>query len=313
MATVNFKCKVTEDQYEMDLPVTMLIAEAKRDLEIKVPLLASHDQKWIFQGRVLKDTDTLEQSGIREGLCVHVMKTAKATTPANSSLSTPPSAAASAAASAAPTYVPVPAFDEGMHMLLGNEETKAKDAIILLLKIISNIIDKPMEEKYRKVKATSKAFTKLDIAGGKECILAMGFNLVGEEYVLTPSAQAWEVLISCQAKLDRFMAKYIEVQDEQPSSASGSGEERALPTSQQASGGGGPASTSSVTQSDGGAMAAAMQLMLSAMINNTASQQGGGTGTGTDSQEGSKVPANPDSSSSSSCNEGDGDGSSKIE
>ena len=42
---------------------------------------------------------------------------------------------------------------------------------------------------------------------------AMGFNLSGEEYVLTPSAQAWEVLIACQSKLDRFMARYIETKE----------------------------------------------------------------------------------------------------
>ena len=307
MANVNFKCKVTEDQYDMDLPVTMLIAEAKRDLETKVPVLANHDQKWIFQGRVLKDTDTLEQSGIREGLCVHVMKTVKTTPTTPTSTG---SLSATTTVSAGPTYISVPAFDQGMHMLLGNEEAKAKDAIILLLKIISNIIDKPMEEKYRKVKATSKAFTKLDVAGGKECILAMGFNLMGDDYVLTPSAQAWEVLISCQAKLDRFMSRYLEVQEQQPNSAASAniGEEKALPQNQQATGGGGLASTSNVPHSDEEAMNAAMQLMLSAMINT--SQQGGTSSTSTDGQEGDKVPANPDPTTPS--NEDDSDGANKI-
>ena len=303
MANVSFKCKVTEDQYDMDLPRTMLVSDAKKDLEAKVPALTNHDQKWIFQGRVLKDGDTLEQSGIKEDLCVHVMKTAKSAVAAASVPAASMSSASTPAA--APTFIAVPAFDQGMHMLLGNEEAKAKDAIILLLKIISNIIDKPMEEKYRKVKANSKAFTKLDVAGGRECVAAMGFNLVGEEYVLTPSAHAWEVLISCQAKLDRFMAKYIETQENQSQAVAaatagdsdGHSVSKASTSDEQAAGGGKQVSAPHAAQSDEEAMAAAMQLMLSAMMN----------ASGGDAREGGKEPANSsDSSSSGNCDGGDG-------
>ena len=258
MTNVNFKCKVTEEVFDLELPLSCLIADAKRNLEAKVSThdLAMFDQKWIFQGRVLKDADTLEQSGIREGLCVHVMKTAKAAT--TSVASSAPSTATSATA---PSFVPVPAFDQGMHMLLSNEEAQAKEAIILLLKIISNVIDKPLEEKYRKVKASSKAFTKLEIKGGKECMSAMGFNLSGEEYVLTPSAQAWEVLIACQSKLDRFMARYIETKEKE------SGASTTTTTTDTATGDGGNGSDEKKSSpQDEQAMAAAMQLMLSAMM-----------------------------------------------
>ena len=299
MTNVNFKCKVTEEVFDLELPLSCLIAEAKRNLEAKVSThdLAMFDQKWIFQGRVLKDADTLEQSGIREGLCVHVMKTAKAAT---TSVASP--APSTATTATAPSFVPVPAFDQGMYMLLSNEEAQAKEAIILLLKIISNVIDKPLEEKYRKVKASSKAFTKLEIKGGKECMSAMGFNLSGEEYVLTPSAQAWEVLIACQSKLDRFMARYIETKEKESGAST-----TTTTTTDTATGDGGNGSDEKKSSpQDEQAMAAAMQLMLSAMM----SQQQGQTGQVNNADSGGGGGRKVESSSSSSSSNEGGDGES---
>jgi len=109
-------------------------------------------------------------------------------------------------------FVPVPAFDQGMLELLSNPESAAKEAVILLLKVITNIVDHPMEEKYRKLKSSNAAFSKKigSLRGGSACMIAVGFLLVGEEWVLQPSAEAWDVLLACQAKLDRFMSRCLE-------------------------------------------------------------------------------------------------------
>merc|ERR1712216_829208 len=181
-------------------------------------------------------------------------------------------------------HVPVPAFDRSMGVLLSNEESKAKEAVILLLKIISNIIDHPLEEKYRKIKCTSKAFsTKLGaLRGGNACIEALGFVVMGEEWVLAPSASAWDTLLACQAKLDRFMARFLEIQGQAAASI-------ASATSDETSSSSGGASASAEAMPIGEpqvpgqdeVMNQAMQLMLRTMMMNA-----GGSGMGVDAQDG---------------------------
>merc|ERR1719343_912123 len=75
-----------------------------------------------------------------------------------------------------------------------------KTAINTLLKIISNITSHPMEEKYRTIKSTNAAFQRKvgGIPGGKECMKAMGFELVNEEYKLNATAEAWTKLVECK-------------------------------------------------------------------------------------------------------------------
>ena len=179
---------------------------------------------------------------------MHVMKitsdrSSSATTPAPAALHVPSvhPAPVSTPTTVAPSqqHVPVPLFDRAIYSLLGNDEEVAKEAIALLLKIISNVISYPMEEKYRKVKNSSAAFNAkiVSVGGGLECLRAVGFQQIGEEWVLVPSAEAWPILLACQAKLDRFMIKYLEVR----ASASSSATQPVLPieaTNVAASGGG---------------------------------------------------------------------------
>jgi hypothetical protein len=66
-----------------------------------------------------------------------------------------------------------------------------------------------MEEKYRRLSRTNAAFSKKvgSLKGGSNCMMALGFSLEGDEWVLTPSAQAWENLMACKGKLERFAHK----------------------------------------------------------------------------------------------------------
>lgn len=168
-------------------------------------------------------------------------------------------------------HVPVPLFDRGMHMLLGNEEGVAKDAVAMLLKIIMNIVNHPMEEKYRKVKSSSATFNAKigSISGGLNCLQAIGFQLIGEDWVLVPSADAWPILLACQAKLDRFMIKYLEVC---ASASSSTAHPTEAPSNTTATSGG---AKSSVSEEE--ASKALEQLMLAmAMVQPSTSSQGGG-------------------------------------
>lgn len=80
-----------------------------------------------------------------------------------------------------------------------------KTAINTMLKIISNITSHPMEEKYRTIKSTNAAFQRKlgGIPGGKGCMTAMGFELVGEEYKLNATPEAWTKLVQSKGTFER--------------------------------------------------------------------------------------------------------------
>ena len=106
----------------------------------------------------------------------------------------------------------LPEFDRAMRVLLTNSEESCKEAVILLLKIITKIIENPMDEKFRKLKTSNPTFnTKItNIPGGSDCMRAIGFQLIGEYWILEPTMEAWNVLLACQQKLDKFMSRCLE-------------------------------------------------------------------------------------------------------
>jgi ubiquilin len=92
-------------------------------------------------------------------------------------------------------------------ILDSNSEEVVRGAVGLLVKVAANIIAHPMEEKYRKIKASSAALSSKVLAaqGGAECLRALGFTEErGEEWVLHPSAERWEALVAARAKLEAF-------------------------------------------------------------------------------------------------------------
>lgn len=71
----------------------------------------------------------------------------------------------------------------------------------------SNIIQKPLEEKYRKVKLSNAAFGRRigNVPGGMDCIYAYGFTASTEnadQLVLNASAEAWTNLNEAKKKVD---------------------------------------------------------------------------------------------------------------
>ena len=212
---VSFNVKINEAMHEIkDVDTNLCISDVKLMVE-NIAGVPRDSQKWIYKGRILTDQMTISESSIVDGNTIIVMKTAPA------AQSVPVAAAAAApvgtnhiASSGAnynqPIFRPNPTttqFDNAMFELLQNpDESVILAAVTILLKVISNIIQSPSEEKYRRLNRTNAAFSKKvgSITGGSSCMMALGFQLVGDEWVLVPSAEAWEIITSCKFKLEKF-------------------------------------------------------------------------------------------------------------
>lgn len=264
MAAIKFKVKLGEKSYEVDAEDendTVGNLKAKTSSIVNVP---ATEQKWIFQGRILTDNMKVSESNIKEGSCVILMKVAGAvksstsaspSTPAvgTSSSSAPPLPPSPSLATASTpnsasisTSAPTPSFpgirpsmggggvlfDRAMLLLLGNDEATVTNAVSTLLKIVNNIIQSPMEEKFRKVSNKNAAFSKKvgTVPGGPQCMTALGFTLRGDDWILEPHPELWDNLLLCQSKAERFMQRL-----ENNKNNNSSHSQQPLPTSSTAS------------------------------------------------------------------------------
>jgi hypothetical protein len=239
---VHFNLKVKEQSVAVDAAdPEELIYSIKQRIAAEISIEAGL-QKYIYKGRVLADDATVSSANISEGDAIIVMK---ANTPSAYSMSAaaPAPDAAMAPAPIVPVNTtPTPKFNMAMHALLSNEETVAVNAVSLLLKIVSNIVNNPMEEKYRKMRKSNAKFaaTLGNVSGGNACMLALGFDSGVDDWILVPSAQKWEYIVACKAKLEAFHAK---MQGDTTtgggvSSSSSSSSDGAVPTSDAAAEGG---------------------------------------------------------------------------
>jgi hypothetical protein len=112
---------------------------------------------------------------------------------------------------------------------LAQSDAEYVTAITTLGKILANIIDHPMEEKYRTVKKSNAAFQKRlgGVPGGHDVMIAAGFvvettndttstattastttasttttTTTNQAYVIHPSADAWPRLVATKAVID---------------------------------------------------------------------------------------------------------------
>lgn len=95
-------------------------------------------------------------------------------------------------------------------MKSNHPQSEYATALNTISKILSNIINNPMEEKYRKVKRNNPAFTKRlgRLTNSHEVMMTIGFtpttSSIGneDEYTLVPSAEAWPKLTRCKQLID---------------------------------------------------------------------------------------------------------------
>jgi len=217
-SSLNFKVKFGEVTYDV---TNVLLDDSIRSVKHTVQQLSEvpqHQQKWIYKGRILTDEQTVRTAGIAEGDVVIVMRTAATSASSTTTTSGAVGAALPAGAPPVPVQqlqprVTTARFDAAMMELLQNPEGAVKDAVGVLAKIAGNIVAHPMEDKYRRLNRTNAAFSKKvgAVPGGASCMAALGFHLEGDEWVLVPSAEAWENLVACKNKLERFATKLSQV------------------------------------------------------------------------------------------------------
>lgn len=225
-----FNCKIVEKVYPIhcaDANV-MTIWEVKNLLfessKVAKPEMKAGLMRFIYKGKVLTNEQKVGESGVKEGECILVMKSQTEDVPASTAtVATTDSVEEEGGEVPVNNFVPVPHFHTAMHLLLSSipdgetdNNTAALTAITLLCKLCANIINNPMQEKYRKVPNSSKAYqSKLGfLSGSSHMMTALGFEMIGEEWQLVPSAEKWNMLLACQYHLERFKGKLSVSEDD---------------------------------------------------------------------------------------------------
>ena len=215
--------EVKGDVLEIHLPgITATIGMFRQRVAAQLNLEATpEDIRLIFMGKVLTDMNaTVASYGIEDGFKVLMAKKVR---PSSSSSSRSSSSGAqkmsgseatqqqqqqhrSAPASAATSNDPV---DRALAQIRGAARNDALTCLKTIEKICSNIKANPMDDKYRKLKIGNAAFQRrvTNVPGGLAMLTAIGFAEVTEgenagSYVLTPSADLWNILVSAQTKLE---------------------------------------------------------------------------------------------------------------
>lgn len=117
------------------------------------------------------------------------------------------SVAAGATASAVSTSTADPLQAALTVLRTSNSPTVFQTAISTLDKILSNVIENPMEEKYRSLKVQNAAFQRRlgGLPGGNAAILACGFTIETvdseEKYCMAASADKWAGLLATKASV----------------------------------------------------------------------------------------------------------------
>jgi PUB domain len=78
------------------------------------------------------------------------------------------------------------------------------------MQIVDNIIQHPLEEKYRSIKRSNKSFAARvgSVPGSDACMTSLGFTLSqdNENWILVPSATAWPTLQAGRATIQSAIA-----------------------------------------------------------------------------------------------------------
>jgi ubiquilin len=226
--SVSFRLKLKEKVFELTADPEEGVWAVKERMAVEMDIEAGL-QKWIYKGRIVTNEQTVGGASIANEDTIIVMKASGAPSapPAGAAAasSTNPSAASSSSSASsgaaanpsgsgaispstatAPPLVATPQFNMAMHHLLSNEESVAQSSVELLLKVVTNIVNHPMEDKFRRMRSSNATFgAKLgNVNGGNACMQALGFELTGDDWVLTPTADKWNNIVACQAKLTSF-------------------------------------------------------------------------------------------------------------
>ncbi len=217
---MRIKVKIGEKVYQLSVDSDDIKIETlKKQLE-EQSNIPSNSQKWVFQGKIINNSLSVKEANLSDESCVIVIKTA---IPQNNQLNQNQNSSSISSSQSQPpsisnlpnqqlsvnSFINTQKFDDAMRILLNNSETVVEEAVQLLLKIVSNITKNPSEDKYRKLSNTNATFSKKvgTVNGGTQCMEGIGFILQGSDWILYPSADAWELLVKCKSKLEKFLNK----------------------------------------------------------------------------------------------------------
>jgi ubiquilin len=180
----------------------------------KIPL---DSIRLIFRGRLVgneTDKKVIEEFKLEHDSVIHCMGKPVETLPVPAASSSAILAAGSKVTVTAPSPTAAPIATQTVTLTTAlanlralNSSSAYLTAVTTLEKILSNIANHPLEEKYRKVKRGNAAFNKRlgGIPGGEAAMLSVGFSIDtvdGEPfYVMHPSPEAWPKLVQDRADL----------------------------------------------------------------------------------------------------------------
>mmetsp|Transcript_38756 Transcript_38756/g.51063 ORF Transcript_38756/g.51063 Transcript_38756/m.51063 type:complete len:428 (-) Transcript_38756:224-1507(-) len=190
-----------------DIPIQDLKAKIIKEAGVE----SGKTVRLILKGQLLKDDKKLTDYKFESG---HTMHAAVSNAPpaASAPVLTPAPAPTQPASGNFPLPTPAPAAQPvatdpislAIAQITSQPAPTARGALSTLSKIIQNIIDNPMEDKYRSIKRSNAAFQKKigSIPGGEAIMIAMGFSDPGTGcWTLTPSEAAWNTITSAQSKI----------------------------------------------------------------------------------------------------------------
>jgi PUB domain/Ubiquitin family len=185
--------------------------------------------KIIFRGRLIADSDNLSavaEYKLEEGSVLHCMgkPATEGSTPTSTmsaatilpTVSVQPYATATATvpAAAAATAEADPLKAALTVLRTSNSPTVYQTAVTTLDKLLSNILQNPMEEKYRSLKVENPAFQRRlgGVPGGDAAIKACGFTVetveAGDDrYVMAASPEKWPALLASKATVEQAVAQ----------------------------------------------------------------------------------------------------------
>lgn len=224
----------------MSAPITVNLTLSNVPNAARVPLLVAADEspasfrekaseatkipldsmRLIFRGRLVgKETDkkVIEEFKLEQDSVIHCMgkPVEAAVAPVPSTTTTATGSSVTVTAGTAPATTTTSAALTTLTSALVTLRTSNASAVYLtavatLEKVLANIANNPMEEKYRKVKRGNAAFNKRlgGLPGGEACMIAVGFSIDtgdgdGGSYMMHPSPEAWPKLVQDRAELAR--------------------------------------------------------------------------------------------------------------
>lgn len=164
------------------------------------------DQRLILKGQMLKDASkSLSAYGVAPEVVVHLVPKPNAV---------PHGGAASSSSTQAGAGIAADPLEAAIMKMKTAPTKDLKVALKTLQKIVENVVNQPLEEKYRKIKRANPALSKrLDhVPGAFDCLLAIGFiesaPSDGSEKLLTLEASeaAWAKILQGNKRLKEELA-----------------------------------------------------------------------------------------------------------